>query len=800
MAIVMKNIFKYILAAAAVSFAATACVQEEAHTPGEPEVDGCYGVYFPTQEASGAHTYDPSMTPEVVFKAVRRVSTGTISVPLVVSASEEGVFQVGELVFEDGQSESEVKVTFPDSKNGVEYSVSLGIDDPQYASKYLEGATYIDFSVLRVEWKDLLNPVTNQPAIVTFNEGWWGEVHTATVKYYEVDGVRYCVATCNEGTGIWGDSQNITFDFIWDTNTFNADGYEVIDVKKQYFGFDYNDSTSKPVNEATAPIYFYDWYHFLTTDGGYEGKWGSWANFLKANPGAYDQSYYDGNGGFFFNLKYHVPALGGGFTPPVFDVVALVDGYVRVDYTLEMESDYPEDGAMPIEFKSGIDVASIKFICVEGKATPGQITEYSDQIAAGTAKDMGEIKEFYYDEETGFNYAGIYVTFDKTNTYTLVAGAFDKTGKMQSAGSIYLDYVAADDANYDVTVTCGLGETPARYESAGYDKYNSLEYYATASADATEAKIGLYKTATVDKYGIDVVINDLRTNVKSVPADVLEEMKAVGGYCSLFTKLTENTDYTVVVWATNGTKASYAVASYSTAKIPEQFKSLGIGQYTEDIVTGLFGLEPITYEVEILESEENPGKYRLVNPYGEVFPYNEPGDWDDSQDWPIDIYASNPDRVYFPEQELGIDWGVGAMTIQSAAYYYMSVGNSADDVAAAGFFGTLKNGIITMPTRGILVGAMGDLYYGNTNGAFKVVLPSAAAPAAAPAAPVAAKKANVTLPSENVLAPASLSQGLKADFSYSRDAKSAAFEVAENYVKKSNASSKSISKESYRLN
>ena len=796
----MKNIFKYILAAAAVSFSATACVQEEAHTPGEPEVDGCYGVYFPTQDASGAHTYDPSMTPEVVFKAVRRVPEGTISVPLVVSASEEGVFQVGELVFEDGQSESEVKVTFPDSKNGVEYSVSLGIEDPQYASKYLEGATYIDFSVLRVEWKDLLNPVTNQPAIVTFNEGWWGEVHTATIKYYEVDGLRYCVATCNEGNGIWGDTQNITFDFIWDTNTFNGDGYEVIDVKKQYFGFDYNDWTSKPVEQATAPVYFYDWYHFLTTDGGYQGKWGSWANFLKANPGAYDQSYYDGNGGFFFNLKYHVPSLGGGFTPDVFDVVALVDGYVRVDYTLEMNSDYPENGEMPVEFKSGIDVASIKFICVEGKATSGQITEYSDQIAAGTAKDMGEIKEFYYDEESGFNYAGIYVTFDKTDTYTLVAGAFDKTGKMQSMGSIYLDFVAADDTDYDVTVSCGLGETPARYESAGYDKYNSLEYYATASKDATEAKIGLYKTATVDQYGMDVVINDLRNNVESVPADVLEEMKAVGGYCSLFTKLSQNTDYTLVVWATNGTKAAYAASSYATAKIPETFKSLGVGQYTEDTFTHLFELDPVTYEVEILESEQKPGKYRLVNPYGEIFPYNAPGDWDDSQDWPIDIYASNPDRVYFPEQELGIDWGVGTITIQSAGYYYMSVGNSADEVAAAGFFGTLKDGVITMPTKGVFVGALGKLYYGNANGAFKVVLPSAYTPASAPAAPAAAKRHNATLPSENILAPATLSQGVKADFSYHKDAKTATFSVVENYVKKSDASSRSISKESFRLN
>ncbi|MGN1221038.1 MAG: hypothetical protein ACI4TU_08870, partial [Candidatus Cryptobacteroides sp.] len=240
--------------------------------------------------------------------------------------------------------------------------------------------------------------------------------------------------------------------------------------------------------------------------------------------------------------------------------------------------------------------------------------------------------------------------------------------------------------------------------------------------------------------------------------------------------------------------------SYATAKIPEQFKSLGIGQYTEDTFTYLFDAEPVTYEVEILESEDNPGKYRLVNPYGEVFPYNEPGDWDDSQDWPIDIYASNPDRVYFPEQELGIDWGVGAITIQSAGYYYMSAGNSADDVAAAGFFGKLSNGVITMPTKGVFVGAVGNLYYGNVNGAFKVVLPSAYTPAAAPAAAPAAKRQNVTLPSEYVLAPATLSQGVKADFSYRKDARSATFTVAENYVRKSNASSKSISKESFRLN
>ena len=301
----MKRIFNYILTAAAVMFTAASCLSEKAHMPGEPEVEGCYGVYFPAQEASGSHTYDPSMAPEVTFKVARRVSKGSIEVPVILTASEDGIFQKETLKFEDGQTETEMKVSFPGSKNGVEYKMSLSITDPQYASKYLEGATNIDFSVLRVQWMDFLNPETNEPAILTFNEGWWGEVHTATMKYYEVDGVRYCVASCNEVAedgsplGIWGDSIGVTFDFIWDTNKVNEDGYQVIDVKRQYLGFDYADNmASKPEKDAAAGVYFYDWYHFLTTDGGYSGKWVSWENFLKANPVAYAQSYYYGDSGF----------------------------------------------------------------------------------------------------------------------------------------------------------------------------------------------------------------------------------------------------------------------------------------------------------------------------------------------------------------------------------------------------------------------------------------------------------------------------------------------------------------------
>ena len=228
---------------AAMSLFTVACVEEPVpYEKGEPDAAGCYGVYFPVQDATGSHTYDPSQDTEVVFTVARKNSEGAITVPVNYTESHEGIFKVGELKFENGQSETTLKVTFPESGNGVDYKLSLSIDDPMYASKYFDGDTKVDFSVMRVQWMDFLNPVTNEPAVVTFTQGWWNEVHKATLKYYEVDGVRTCVATCidtdKDGNplGIWGDTQGITFNFTWYTKEFETeDGSKVqyIDVEKQ---------------------------------------------------------------------------------------------------------------------------------------------------------------------------------------------------------------------------------------------------------------------------------------------------------------------------------------------------------------------------------------------------------------------------------------------------------------------------------------------------------------------------------------------------------------------------------------
>lgn len=50
-----------------------------------------------------------------------------------------------------------------------------------------------------------------------------------------------------------------------------------------------------------------------------------------------------------------------------------------------------------------------------------------------------------------------------------------------------------------------------------------------------------------------------------------------------------------------------------------EYKSLGKGLYTDDMLLPAFGYEPMTWEVEIQQSTEDPNFYRVISPYGKAF-------------------------------------------------------------------------------------------------------------------------------------------------------------------------------------
>ncbi|MBE6208138.1 MAG: hypothetical protein E7132_05645 [Rikenellaceae bacterium] len=148
--------------------------------------------------------------------------------------------------------------------------------------------------------------------------------------------------------------------------------------------------------------------------------------------------------------------------------------------------------------------------------------------------------------------------------------------------------------------------------------------------------------------------------------------------------------------------------------VPEPYVLLGKGLIRDDIIATIFDVDNVEWEVEIYENTNMPGYIFLKNAYTSLYPYNEPGDYVTEDKYFI-VNIADPNKVVIPNQALGMDWNptdYGEFIVGTAAY------------------GTLKNGVITFPVKGLLVGMMiytegGFGWYANTNGLFRIALPGA---------------------------------------------------------------------------
>ena len=163
------------------------------------------------------------------------------------------------------------------------------------------------------------------------------------------------------------------------------------------------------------------------------------------------------------------------------------------------------------------------------------------------------------------------------------------------------------------------------------------------------------------------------------------------------------------------------------------WKSLGTGLYTDDVILPMFyeNGTPATYEVEILEHSENPGLYRIMNPYAKsVHPA---GDDDYAPEGMyIEVNATDAEGVYIQQQSLGMDWGYGEMSFVTHGARYLA-SNDFETVKGAGYLGKVEEGVITFPVFAASNGVNyqgifymgGSGYYAGMNGKVEIVLPGA---------------------------------------------------------------------------
>ncbi|MDE6612713.1 MAG: hypothetical protein K2K22_09165, partial [Muribaculaceae bacterium] len=150
---------------------------------------------------------------------------------------------------------------------------------------------------------------------------------------------------------------------------------------------------------------------------------------------------------------------------------------------------------------------------------------------------------------------------------------------------------------------------------------------------------------------------------------------------------------------------SFEFEAESVAK-PSEWEKRGICEYTDDIISPLYGIGNPVWEVEYEENINIPGFYRLVKPY---LPFAE--DLSDSgvtykkgKNY-LYVHAEDPTCAYIGESLLGCVIGdEGPWIVTSQADGLIAEGATAAQIKAYGMAGTLVDGVFTMPALSNTIG------------------------------------------------------------------------------------------------
>ena len=298
-----------------------------------------------------------------------------------------------------------------------------------------------------------------------------------------------------------------------------------------------------------------------------------------------------------------------------------------------------------------------------------------------------------------------------------------------------------------LTVVLGFAscdsEKDENYEPAaasGSQVYFSNETPATVNItkDATSFSIPVLRVNTAGDLSVAITATD-ESGIFTIPSSVSfkdgeSEAALTIGYDP--TKL-EYDDYKTIAISINDEqlKTLYGMSAITfNVGIKSPWVSLGKGAITDDIVASIFsGVPNYTWAVEIEENAIQPGFYRVINPYNtDAYPLNEENAYTISTDpHYLYIHAEDPEAVYIELFATGISLNpdYGEVSFQSLGNYFLTQqGKTLEEIKAAGYVGTLKEGVITFPVEGLLWGMA--LYktgeavnYANSSGLFSIVLP-----------------------------------------------------------------------------
>ena len=322
----------------------------------------------------------------------------------------------------------------------------------------------------------------------------------------------------------------------------------------------------------------------------------------------------------------------------------------------------------------------------------------------------------YYDKEAGL--------FTLCNAYAVSTGAWGGSAEYIQVDGFYIP---------DYSLTAG-------YE--GVLTVSSGDVFALLNVTAIGPDVTSAKAVVVNKEDDDNAVAD------ALVAGDLEGVDLVLGSNKLaLDDMTGELKVVIVAIADEEVKTlkSFNFSYYSGGDDANPWKSIGTGKYSDDIISTMFTsiTECPVYDVEIKENKNNPGLYRIMNPYGkDVFPYYDAlvasGYELPESEMYLEVNACDPENVYIESQSLGVNLGDGVIGFVSYGAALFAYGYTVDQLS--GYLGTLENGVITFPAfyrdeektaifQGYATydGEIGS--YVGMNGGIEITLPGAEQPA-----------------------------------------------------------------------
>lgn len=568
----MKTIYRLFAAFSALALFAAACSPVEEYKPGSEDDPTCFGVYFPAQET--AIVRSPEESTMISFTVARTNTEGDLIVPVTVSDTSS-IFNIKPVnaVFEDGQSETTISFDYARIAVGQEYLVSLSIEGDEFVSKYSTLPSNLDFTVLVEKWNDL--------GVGTFTMNVYWDSFTCAVRFFQSD-----LNPAIYRIKMHEVREDGTTDLIFSEEQNTYLYFKVL--KKGDKVFD---------NVADKDdLVFFDVFHTGIINSTYN------AELLFVHPGSLSSFtvsdwYYnkviqvkeDGSPAVIQLAPYiFMNGIGGwSFIDQDEAIILVLPGCQLVNYSMEIEAGYSENGVLPVKFELGADVAKVKYAIYPGTLNSAQVARYAGQIADGSAEGIATLPA-----------DGIAkLTLPETGVYTVVAVSFDATGEAQETATATINYVAEGD-NKDVELYSGLVAT-GKYGKE-YTSDNTLEYYIFGQ-DLVDIKIGLFEKGVLEN-NYEACVEEVLASESLAEEDI--EAANTSSYVAVFKDCVPGTEYSVLAWASNGYAYAFDVASAkTTGKLVVSLEDM-IGVYSTSITSYYNGpLKPLQMVIEPSDDE-----------------------------------------------------------------------------------------------------------------------------------------------------------------------------------------------------